>query len=345
ALVVTRVLLEILTRFSAIDSRPRLMGMHVGQRFQRWLHESVPNLFSDWKKWLIISAVAVVLAFGGIFGRGIQLGLEFEGGRLVEYSTAQPVDINVLRSELAEVGLARALIQESGQGTVVIRTEQLDPAEEQALGDTVTEVGGEATLVRDQFVGPTLGAELQNRARMALGLALLMQLVYLAILFRWTIGLAAVASMFHDVAILIGVFAWLGKTFDGVFLASLLTVIGYSVNDSVVIFDRIRERLGLEPDRPLADISNEACLQTVPRTINTGLGAILILISLYVLGGDTLGDFALALLIGIVVGTYSSVFTATPAFLALEQRFPRPPPEPVKPSQRRARERSRSTRR
>jgi SecD/SecF fusion protein len=144
--------------------------------------------------------------------------------------------------------------------------------------------------------------------------------------------------MVHDVAILVGIFAVLGKTFDGVFLAALLTVIGYSVNDSVVIFDRIREELGKRPDDPIEEIANDACLQTVPRTINTGLGAMLILVSLYVLGGDTLADFALALLIGIIIGTYSSVFTASPVAIALEKRFPRPAPEPESKKKRRERE-------
>jgi SecD/SecF fusion protein len=204
----------------------------------------------------------------------------------------------------------------------------LDEAAEEVLFDSVEVAGGEVDVVRDQFIGPTLGEELRNRALMALGIALLLQLTYLAIRFRWTIATAAVASMFHDVVILIGVFAWMGKTFDGVFLAGLLTVIGYSINDSVVIFDRIREQQALHPDDPMDEVANEACLQTVPRTINTGLGALLILVSLFVLGGDTLGDFALALLIGIVVGTYSSVFTAAPIAIALERRYPRPPPEP-----------------
>ncbi|HEX2152463.1 MAG TPA: protein translocase subunit SecD [Acidimicrobiia bacterium] len=342
ALVVTRVLLELLTRWSALDNRPGVMGMTVGRRFQTWLRDTQPNLLGQWKRWLIVSVVLVVLALTGIFGRSIRLGLEFEGGRLVEFSTTQPVDLEVLRSQLAEEGMARVLIQESGEGNVIIRSGDLSGEEEAVLEQAVSAVGGDVTVVRDQFVGPTLGTELRNRALMALGLALVVQLAYLAVRFRWTIGLAAVVSMFHDVAILIGVFAWLGKTFDGVFLAALLTVIGYSVNDSVVIFDRIRERYGMEPDRPLPQISNEACLQTVPRTINTGLGAMLILVALWTLGGDTLADFALALLIGIVVGTYSSVFTATPTFLALEERFPRPPPEPDKPSDRRARERERA---
>lgn len=126
-------------------------------------------------------------------------------------------------------------------------------------------------------------------------------------------------AMFHDVTILLGVFAWLGKELDGVFLAALLTVIGYSVNDSVVIFDRIREQLRDRVKEPLIRVVNDACLQTIPRTINTGLGALFILVALYFLGGETLADFALALLIGIVVGTYSSVFTAAPVVVALER--------------------------
>jgi SecD/SecF fusion protein len=328
ALVVTRLLLEILSRWLPIESRPRLVGMTVGRRFQAWIKDTSPNLLRSWRRWLVVSAVATVLAISGLFVSGVNLGLEFVGGRLLEFATDQPVDVEELRSTLTEQGLPRSLIQESGEGNLIVRIEQLDESEEQALVDAVETAGGSSTVVRDQFVGPTLGEELRNRALLALGIAVLVQLTYLAIRFRWTIALASVIAMVHDVAILIGLFAWLGKVFDGVFLASLLTVIGYSVNDSVVIFDRMREQIGLRPDDPIEEIANDACLQTVPRTINTGLGALLILASLYVLGGDTLADFALALLIGILVGTYSSVFTASPIAISLEKRFPRPPPEP-----------------
>ncbi|HSJ35887.1 MAG TPA: protein translocase subunit SecD, partial [Acidimicrobiia bacterium] len=277
ALVVTRVLLEILTKWSGLDNRPGLMGMTTGRRFQHWLTSGRFDLFRRPRMWLIVSAVVVAVALAGLVVRGPSFGLEFLGGRLVEYTPAQSVDLDELRADLADAGFPRALIQESGQGTVVIRTEQVTPEEAGAIEGAVAELGGELTLVRDQFVGPTLGAELRNRALMALGIALVVQLAYLAFRFRWTTGLAAVLSMFHDVAILIGIFAWLGKTFDGVFLASLLTVVGYSVNDSVVIFDRIREEMAKNPDHPVARIANLACLQTVPRTINTGLGAIFIL--------------------------------------------------------------------
>jgi len=341
ALVVTRVILELITQSSALQDRPALLGLTVGERFQNWLEERQPDLLGQWRRWLVVSAVVMAIAITGMVVRGFQFGLEFEGGRLIEFATDQSVDIEELRRELNESGLPGPVVQESGQGTVIVRTAELTEDQNATLEGTVSELGGDTRVVRNQFVGPTLGAELRNRALTALGLALLVQLGYLAIRFRWTIGLASIAALFHDVIILVGIFAWLGKTFDGVFLAALLTVIGYSVNDSVVIFDRIRERFRLEPDRPLPALANEACLQTLPRTINTGMGAMLILAALYVLGGDTLSDFALALLIGTVVGTYSSIFTGTPVVLSLEQRFPRPPVEPEKPSERRARERQR----
>ena len=328
ALVVTRVLLEIFGKWFRIDDRPRLAGMTVGRRFQDWIQSTRPNLLGSWRRWLKIAVVVVVLAGSGLFVSGVNLGLEFVGGRLLEFSTERPVDVEAISADLADGGLPPALIQESGEGNLIVRTVDLDETEEQFLSSTVEAAGGDSTVVRDQFVGPTLGEELRDRALTALGIAVVVQLAYLAFRFRWTIAMASVLAMVHDVAILIGLFAWLSKTYDGVFLAALLTVIGYSVNDSVVIFDRIREQITLRPDDPIEDIANDACLQTVPRTINTGLGAMLILFSLYVLGGDTLGDFALALLIGILVGTYSSVFTAAPIAIALEKRYPRPPPEP-----------------
>jgi SecD/SecF fusion protein len=134
--------------------------------------------------------------------------------------------------------------------------------------------------------------------------------------------------MFHDLVILVGIFAWLGKDIDGVFIAALLTVIGYSINDSVVIFDRIREQRQLRTKEPVAVVTNDACLQTIPRTINTGMGALFILFALYFLGGETLTDFALALIIGILAGTYSSVFTASPLVVAFENFAARKEPAP-----------------
>ncbi|MFP5318172.1 MAG: protein translocase subunit SecD [Acidimicrobiia bacterium] len=339
ALVITRVLVDVVVRREAMGRRVGLLGLEVGGKLRRWLAERGPDILGRARLWFALSAVLVVLSVAGIAFRGLSYGLEFSGGRLVEYSTQVPVEPDRLRAELARVGLPRAVVQESGDGNVAIRTARLSAEDEGRVRSAVEALGGTASEVRDEFVGPTIGDELRRKALIALVLALAAQLAYLAVRFRWTYGSAAVATMFHDVVILLGVFAWLGKELDGVFLAALLTVIGYSINDSVVVFDRIREQRRARAREPLATVANDACLQTIPRTINTGLGALFILVVLYALGGQTLTDFALALLVGIVVGTYSSLFTAAPLAVLLERRRPAPgtaPSPPLQPAATRA---------
>jgi SecD/SecF fusion protein len=336
ALVVTRVLVDLISRTDALARRPRLLGMTVGRRFRAWLDRARPNLIRRSRLLLGLGAMAVVISLVGLGARGVNLGIEFSGGVLLEYEVAETVDLDAMRQEMATAGYPRAVVQTSGQGNLIIRTERLTADEQETIDLAVARVVGDPQRVRDQFIGPTLGAELRNKALIALGVALVIQLIYLAFRFRWTMGLASVTAMFHDVAILIGVFAWLGKTFDGVFLASLLTVIGYSINDSVVIFDRIREQRGLRLEDSLDEVVNDSCLQTIPRTVNTGIGALFILVALWVLGGDTLADFALALIIGTMVGTYSSVFVAAPVFVGLESRYPTPVEEPEPPPRQRA---------
>jgi SecD/SecF fusion protein len=320
ALVVTRVLVELVARAAAVRRRPGLLGLDGGGRLAGWLATRGPDLIAKGRWWLAGSLVALLLAGAGLVVKGPNFGVEFTGGQLLEYRTARPVDLDAARQALADAGFPRAVAQASGDGNLTVRTGELDEAGSERVQRAVAQVGGEATELRDEFIGPTIGAELSRKALIALGIALVVQLGYLAVRFRWTFGAAAVTAMFHDVVILLGLFAWLGKPLDGVFLAALLTVIGYSVNDSVVVFDRIRERLRSRTREPLASLVNNACLQTIPRTVNTGLGALFILAALFVLGGDTLTDFALALLAGILVGTYSSVFVAAPLLVAFERR-------------------------
>lgn len=328
ALVVTRVLVELTVRARSVRERPGLLGLGIGERFRTWLEERRPNLVGQSRRWFTISLIALLLAVAGLAFRGLRFGVEFQGGRLVEYSTERQVALDELRSELAGIGFPRAIVQRTGEGNVSIRTGRVDDAEEARIEEVVASLGGSPVAEREEFVGPTISGELLRAAIIALVVALIVQLIYLAVRFRWTFGASAVAAMFHDVAILLGIFAWLGKEIDGVFLASLLTVIGYSINDSVVVFDRIRERWSERSREPFATVANDACLQTIPRTINTGLGALFILFALFLLGGDTLTDFALALIVGISVGTYSSIFTATPLAVALEARSGGGPPVP-----------------
>jgi len=331
SLVVTRVLAEWSVSRRQVMSRPAVTGIAEPGRVRTWLGERGPDLMRNGRRWLAGSAIVLVLAVTGIGVRQLDLGVEFTGGRLVEYSTTSPLDVDTARETVAGAGFPRAVVQESGEDNISVRTGELTNDQEFEIRTALEEASGAAvTKERDELIGPSLGNELRTKALIALVVALLAQLLYLAIRFRWTIGAAVVAAMAHDVLILVGVFAWLGKPIDGVFLAALLTVIGYSVNDSVVVFDRVRELWAGDRKPGFRTVVNRAILQTLPRTVNTGLGAVFILSALAFLGGDSLTDFAIALLIGILVGTYSSMFTAGPLSIELEARNPSAPPAPKK---------------
>ncbi|MFE7779219.1 protein translocase subunit SecD [Streptomyces sp. NPDC057445] len=320
ALVITRALAEYAVARTFVRRRPRLTGIaHIGAVRDR-LSRRNPHLMRHPRRWLAASLAALVLAVSGIALRGLDFGIEFTGGRIIEYTTATPVNPDRARAALAEAGFPRAVVQTSGENQLTVRTHQLSNAQAAEISETVSDLTRNANKLRDEAIGPSLGKELRQGALIALAVALGAQLIYLAARFRWLFGTAAVAALAHDVVILIGIFAWLGKPIDGVFLAALLTVIGYSVNDSVVVFDRIRELSRRDRKTPFPRITNQALLQTLPRTINTGMGAAFILTALAVLGGDSLTDFALALLIGLAVGTYSSMFTATPLAIELHNR-------------------------
>ena len=204
-----------------------------------------------------------------------------------------------------------------------VRTGEISNDDEQKIEDALQSIGGDVTKEDDQTIGASLGSELRDKALIAFGVALLAQLLYLAIRFKWTFGVSAVVAMAHDVVLVVGLFAWLEKPIDGIFLAAAMTIIGLSVNDTVVVFDRIRERwFASRPEDSFNAMANRAAIETMPRTVNTGLGTMFILAALAILGGDSLRDFAIALLVGLVVGTYSSVFTATPMLTYFQEKWP-----------------------
>jgi SecD/SecF fusion protein len=320
ALVVARVLTEWAVNRRAVIARPRITGLATTGAVRDWLTRRDPDIMGRRRLWLAVSAATVLLALAGIGVRGLNLGVEFTGGRLVEYSTSDPVDADTAREAVSAAGFPAAVVQTSGEDDITVRTGQLSNDEEFRIQQALSEVAGEVTKQRDELIGPSLGDELRTKALIALFVALGAQMVYLAVRFRWTFAAAAVLAMLHDVLLVVGVFAWLAKPIDGVFLAAALSIIGLSVNDTVVVFDRVRELWSGNPGAPFARTANSAVLQTVPRTVNTGLGAMFILAALAVLGGSSLTDFALALLLGLLVGTYSSVFTATPLAVELQAR-------------------------
>ncbi len=326
ALVITRSLAELAATRPFLARRPSITGLHTIGRVRTWLSSRDIPLYAQPKRWLAASLLVVVLAGAGIAVRGLDLGVEFTGGRSIQYSTAQPLDAETAREAVSDAGYPSAVVQEAGEDDISVRTGPIDDAEQETIRDALAEVAGGAEVISDELIGPTLGDELRRNALIALGVALLAQLAYLAVRFRWTFSTAAVGALAGNVVVVLGLFAWLGKTLDGVFLAALLTVIGYSVNDSVVVFDRIRETWTGRTS-PFRGIVTDAVLQTLPRTVNTGISTLFVLTALLFLGGESLADFALALVIGIVAGTLSTVSVAAPLTTVLQERWPSAPPE------------------
>ena len=323
ALIIARVLTELGVGNRWVSHHPSFTGIGDIGRVRKWLEAKNPNFMIRRKLWLSLSGVALVVALAGIFTQGLNLGVEFTGGRVLEYSTTKTLTADQARVAVADAGFPEATVQISDNDKITVRTGELTEAEADEIAAAIDEAGGGAVQERDEEIGASLGQELRNKALIAFGVAFLAQLAYLAVRFKWTFGLSAVLAMFHDVVLVVGLFAWLGKPIDGIFLAAAMTIIGLSVNDTVVVFDRVRERWhGSRPSDEFPAMANRAAIETLPRTVNTGLGTMFILGALAILGGDSLRNFAIALLVGLIVGTYSSVFTATPLVTYLQERWP-----------------------
>ncbi|MGA8988743.1 protein translocase subunit SecD [Aeromicrobium sp.] len=326
ALVVARVLSEWAMKRAYVRRHPRISGIAGTGRLRTWLTENGPDLMKRSGTWIAATAVVAMISVGGIVLRGLDLGVEFTGGRLLEYSTSQTVEVEQAREAVGDAGFPKAVVQSSsgdgGTENITVRVDDITNDEAFRIETALAGVAGEVDKERDELIGPSLGKELRDKAVIAFAIAIAAQMIYLAWRFRWTYAAAAVLSMASVVLTVVGAFAWWGKPIDGVFLAAVLSIIGLAVNDTIVVFDRIREHTAANRRRPLRDVVNEAILQTIPRTINTGLGAMFILAALAVLGGDSLTDFAIALLMGLSVGILSTIFTASALAVVLEERWP-----------------------
>ena len=324
ALIIARVLSDLAVANKPVADRPAISGLGNVGKVRAWLDRTAPDIMKNRLRWLAVSGVALVFAVTGIVTQGLNLGVEFTGGRQLDYSVSQAMSIDDARAAVADAGFPEAVVQTADTADFTVRTGDISNEEEQRIEQSLSDNGGgDVSKIDDQRIGASLGKELRNNALIAFGVAFLAQLLYLAFRFKWTFGVAAVLAMAHDVILVVGIFAWLEKPIDGIFLAAAMTIVGLSVNDTVVVFDRVRERWhGSRPDEEFTAMANTAAVETVPRTVNTGLGSMFILGALAVLGGDSLRDFAIALLIGLIVGTYSSVFTATPMLTYFQEKWP-----------------------
>jgi preprotein translocase subunit SecF len=280
--------------------------------------------FTRWGRvTLWVSLAAMLGAVLALFYPGLRFGLDLTGGTMVELKFERAVEIGEVRPRLAEAGFADALVQTFGApNDIVVR---LAPREEGAtdqqlgarLRDLLAEAGLEAELMRVEFVGPQIGRELAEDGVVAIFVVIVGLLIYIAARFEWRFALAAVAAEVHDALITVGLLALLGKEIDLTVLAALLAVIGYSINDTIVVFDRIRELFRTARKQTPEEVINQATNQTLARTLITSLLTLLAVLALYLAGGPALEGFSLTLMIGIVVGTYSSILFAAPILLKL----------------------------
>ncbi|WP_370310788.1 protein translocase subunit SecF [Salipiger bermudensis] len=288
------------------------------------------DFFKHWKLWLGISAFMIVLAMVSFGVRGLNYGIDFRGGTTIRTESAQPVDVGAYRDAINALGLGDSTISEvfdptfgPDENVAMVRIAAQD-GQEAVTAETVAsveaalqEVAPDIRFVSVESVGPKVSGELIQTAFIAVGLAIAAVLIYIWLRFEWQFAVGAVAALVHDVLLTIGVFSEVGIKFDLAIIAALLTIVGYSLNDTVVVFDRVRENLIKYKKRPLKEVLVVSINETLSRTIMTSLTTLLALFALFALGGDVIRGFVFAMTWGIIVGTYSSIFVASAILLRL----------------------------
>jgi len=266
--------------------------------------------------WYAISLLLVVPGLISFFLNGLNLGIDFTGGNLMQVSFSQSVESEQVRAVLAKADLAKTpVVQTTTSGEFLIRTEELSEEQSDALITALTGELGQMEILRNEKVGAIIGGELARKAILAMSIASVLILLYITLRFEFRFGLAAIVSLLHDALVVIGVFSLFQIEVDSSFVAALLTILGYSINDTIVIFDRIRENRKNYPRLEMVEMVNRSITQTLTRSINTVLTVVFVLVALHFFGGETTKVFTLAMLIGVVSGCYSSIFNASPLWV------------------------------
>lgn len=279
--------------------------------------------FMGKRKWaLMFSAAVILISIFSVFTRGMSLGIDFTGGTLVEVGYPQAAELKKVRQALTESGFGDATAQHFGSSRdVLVRLAPRDNLSSADLSSlafaAIKDLAGAADLRRVEFVGPQVGEELTEDGGLAMLYALIGILIYVAIRFEYRFAVGSVIALVHDVLITIGVFSLFQIEFDLPVLAAILAVIGYSLNDTIVVYDRIRENFRRMRKGTPEQIINASLNQTLSRTLVTSLTTLVVLIALFLFGGEIIHGFALALIVGVVIGTYSSIYVASTAVLNL----------------------------
>ena len=269
---------------------------------------------------LIISAVLITVSLASLMTRGLNLGIDFTGGTLVEIDYSQPVELQPIRDALAQNQFNDAIVQHFGTARdVMIRLPSQAVANSEVSNQVLQALAntGNPEMRRIEFVGPQVGEELRDDGGLAVVYALIGILIYVAFRFEYRFALGSVVALIHDVILTIGFFSVTQAAFDLTVLAAVLAVIGYSLNDTIVVFDRIRENFRKLRKEESIDVVNISINQTLARTLMTSITTLLVLFALFFVGGEVIHSFALALIVGVLVGTYSSIYVASATLILL----------------------------
>ena len=260
-----------------------------------------------------VTVVLTLLALFSMFHKGMNYGLDFTGGTLIELTYEKPADLTKVRNELVSAGFHDAVVQSFGATTdLLVRM----PGDDPLLGNKVAAALGQAdtsnpaVIKRVEFVGPQVGEELRDQGGLGMLMALGGIMLYLAFRFQWKFAVGAIVSLVHDVIVTMGILSWFQITFDLTVLAAVLAIIGYSLNDTIVVFDRVRENFRVLRKASLIDNINISTTQTLLRTMATSISTLLAIAALLIFGGDNLWGFSIALFVGVLAGTYSSIYIA-----------------------------------
>jgi preprotein translocase subunit SecF len=260
--------------------------------------------------WFIISLVIIIPGIVSIMINGLNFGIDFAGGNLIQVQFQNETSVDTIRTAVNDSGISDALVQESDDNSFIIKTKVITEEQEKTLLASLTNNVGEYEIIRNEGVGPSIGSELRKAGLISLFLALALMVVYITIRFELSFAIAAILALCHDVLIIVGIFSILQFEVNSEFIAAVLTVVGYSINATIVIFDRIRENLKAVKKDSLENIVNLSIKQTMARSVNTTITVLFVIISLLIFGGETIRNFNMVLLTGVVSGLYSSVFLA-----------------------------------
>lgn len=279
------------------------------------------NVIEKRKIWYAVSVVILLAGMVSMLVQGLNLGIDFVGGNKITVQFEQQVDIADLRTALNENGLEGSKIQELDNGAYMLKTSEMDQAKQDSVMADLNSRFGALEIVESNLVGPSVGEELKKNAVIALGLAVILMIAYISYRFELHFAIAGVIALFHDIFIVVAIFSILQLEVDSTFIAALLTIFGYSINDKIVVFDRIRENMGRVKKDQLSGIVNLSIRQSFTRSMNTSISTLILLLAMLFFGGETTRIFVLAMSLGVIAGTYSSLCIASPIWYEIKMHI------------------------